>query len=54
MDFIGTSRSTPLGELRAALAGGRLVTDPSILESYRHDRTALGEPGRPLYPGRAI
>jgi glycolate oxidase len=34
-------------ELAAALPAGAVVTDPDVLESYRHDRTVWVEPGQP-------
>lgn len=34
-------------ELRAALPDGAVVTDPDILETYRHDRTDWLTPGQP-------
>lgn len=40
--------SDELDELRAALAdGGRLITDPDLIESYRRDQTSAEEPGIP-------
>jgi glycolate oxidase len=37
----------PVGELRSALGGGRVLTDPDVLESYRRDQTPSVEPGHP-------
>ncbi len=37
-----------LDELVAALPGGRVITDPDIVEGYRRDQTAAVAPGRPL------
>ena len=35
-------------ELGSALPDGAVVTDPDVLETYRHDRTTWVQPGRPL------
>ena len=37
-----------LDDLRAALAPGSVVTDPDIVEGYRHDRAMTVVPGKPL------
>ena len=42
-----------LDELAAALPDGALITDPDILEGYRHDRAAQSDAGRPLALVRA-
>jgi glycolate oxidase len=39
--------SDELDELRAAVAGARLVTDPDQMESYRHDQTPVVTAGWP-------
>ena len=36
-----------VGELGAALPDGAVITDPDLLETYRHDRTTWIEPGMP-------
>lgn len=36
-----------LKELDRSLSGGRLVTDPDVLEPYRYDQTAVVQPGVP-------
>jgi glycolate oxidase len=35
-----------LTELAAALPGGRMITDPDIIEGYRRDEAAVAAPGR--------
>ncbi len=42
-----------LDALRAVLAPDALVTDPDIMEPYRHDRAEMAKPGRPLAVVRA-
>ena len=37
-----------LDELHAALAPGSVVTDPDVVEGYRHDRAMTVVPGKPL------
>ncbi|PRC58481.1 FAD-binding oxidoreductase, partial [Mycobacterium sp. ITM-2017-0098] len=38
----------PLASLIAELPDGTVVTDPDILESYRHDRAAAPGAGTPM------
>ncbi|MFZ4519222.1 MAG: FAD-binding oxidoreductase [Microthrixaceae bacterium] len=45
--------SAVLDALRAALPADALVTDPDIVESYRHDRAMTVTPGRPVALVRA-
>jgi len=42
-----------VAELRAALPEGAVVTDPAVMEAYRHDRAETVVPGRPLAVVRA-
>ena len=37
-----------LNALVAALPGGRVITDPDIVEGYRRDQTSAVAPGKPL------
>ena len=39
---------TATDELAARLAGGRLITDPDVVDAYRRDQADLVEPGVPL------
>ena len=39
---------TPIEQLAARLQGGRLITDPDVVEAYRRDEAHLVEPGAPL------
>jgi glycolate oxidase len=36
-----------LDALRAALPGGRVITDPGVMDSYRRDQTTVMTPGQP-------
>src|SRR5215469_6886733 len=36
-----------LDVLREALPGGRVITDPDVMDSYRFDQTTVLTPGRP-------
>lgn len=45
----GTSQTgAPLGELAAGLDGGRLLTDPGLVEAFRHDQTTAIPAGHPI------
>src|SRR5580692_1284552 len=37
-----------LGELRSALPGAQVITDPEVMEGYRRDQTPVATPGQPL------
>jgi glycolate oxidase len=39
--------SDVIAELRAALPDGGVITDPDVMESYRHDQTPVVTPGAP-------
>jgi len=39
---------TVIGQLVTRLAGGRLITDPDVIDAYRRDHAHLVEPGAPL------
>ncbi|GED89941.1 hypothetical protein [Streptomyces sp. 6-11-2] len=38
----------PIEELAGLLAGGRLITDPEIIDGYRRDEAHTVVPGHPL------
>jgi glycolate oxidase len=40
--------SDALDQLRAALPGTNVITDPDVMDSYRRDQTPVLTPGRPL------
>jgi glycolate oxidase len=40
--------SDVLGELRSAMPGAQVITDPDVMESYRRDQTPVATPGQPL------
>ena len=39
---------TVIDELASRLSGGRLITDPDVVDAYRRDHAHLAEPGAPL------
>jgi hypothetical protein len=45
----GTGRimSDELDELRSAVPGGSVITDPDVMEAYRRDETPAVTPGQP-------